>query len=466
MSTKGNSGISKSGVHRQSILDHRLFPAGIALLGAILVVLAFQFIEIFPDLSHLDVPVFSGGKTGNYYQTVERAAAVADKGHGRIRNVATEGSIDNTERLAAYDCGGAFALVQDGLPWKEGMELVARLTSPETVFFLGPGADSISSIGQLSGKRIGIGPKGSGTAHLAESLFKTPQLGGLKVTISYHGSEEQLELLKKGELDLGMFVISEYSSFMDRAVREYGMRIASFRQCESVARRLPFLKSGYLRMGFYDPVKNLPSSDRGVLMVDTLIVSNGKASRSQVMGVLSVFSGLFPGLVGYNRNADNQTGLPESPAARDFFNNQGPEVLDRYAPVLMDYIPVSGLVQLAMAVSVFFNMLGLGNRFRLWRIDANRVSLEGDIKEYFGESMLPEEIENLEPQESHREESQMLWLGSMVERLEVLVKRCRSQSQSMLVPMGAEMAYRYQEELISRNLLILKTYRQRLRLQA
>jgi hypothetical protein len=458
-------GNAKDGAYRQSILDHRFFPAGIALLAAILVVLVFQYIEIFPDLSHLDVPVYSGGKSGNYFQTVERAAAVAKKGRGQIRNISTEGSIDNINRLAAHD-GGAFALVQDGLPWKEGMELVARLTSPETVFFLGPGADRISSIGDLSGKRIGIGPKGSGTAYLAESLFKTPQLAGLRVTLSYHATEEQLDLLRKGGLDLGMFVISEYSSFMDRAVRDQGMQIASFRQCESISRRLHFLGSGFVRVGFYDPVKNLPAVDREVLKVDTLIVSNGSASRSEVMGVLSVFRELFPGLVGYNRNADNQTGLPESQAARDFINNQGPELLDRYAPVLMDYIPVSGIVQLAMAVSVFFNMLGLGNRFRLWRIDANRVSLEGEIKEYFGEALLPEEIEKMEPRESHRSEGAMARLGALVARLDSLVKRCRTQSQSMLVPMGAEMAYRYQEELISRNLVTLKTYRQRLSLSS
>ncbi len=445
-----------------SIFDSRYFPAGIALAAAVLVVAAFQFIEIFPDMSHLDARIYSGVKTGNYFRTAEKAAARAAGERGRIRNISTAGSIDNIARLAADHGRGSFALVQDGLPWSREMELVARLTMPETVFFLGPRAGAVTSIGDMAGLRIGIGPRGSGTAYLAESIFNTPRLKSMKVRLSNHTADEQLALLKNGGLDLGIFVISEYSDFIEKALCDDGMQIAGFRQSESIARRLPFLRSGFIRIGFYDPVKNIPPSDRQVLQVDTLLVSNGRARRSQVMGMLTVMSGIFPGLVAYNRNADNLTGLTISPAASDYFGNQGPEILDRYAPLLMDYIPVSGLVQLAMAVSVFFNILGLGNRFRLWRIDANRVALEGDMKEYFGDSVLPEEIETLRPLESHRTGAERERLESLIERFDRLVRRCRKQSQSMLVPMGAEMAYRYQEELAGKNLVMMKMYRQRL----
>jgi hypothetical protein len=269
-------------------------------------------------------------------------------------------------------------------------------------------------------------------------------------------------MLAEGKIDLGVFVISEKSAFMEKAVREMGMQIAGLRQCESISMRLPFLRAEYIAEGLYDPVRNLPPSRKKVLKVDTLIVSNGKASRSEVIGVLGVFGEIYPNLVNYNRAVTNYTGLREAPGARDFFNNQGPEILDRYAPRLMDIVPLGSLVQMAMAISIFFNLLGVGNRFFLWRIDANRFAMENLVREFFGAGLLPDEIAALEPMEAHRGAGAREKLDAIVAHLASLEARCRKQSQSMLVPMGAEMAYRYQEEIIRKNIVALKMYRARL----
>ena len=53
-------------------------------------------------------------------------------------------------------------------------------------------------------------------------------------------------------------------------------------------------------------------------------------------------------------------------------------------------------------------------------------------------------------------------IDGAVERLARLSERCRRQSMSMLVPMGQEMAYRYQETLIANLLFALRIYRNRL----
>ena len=50
----------------------------------------------------------------------------------------------------------------------------------------------------------------------------------------------------------------------------------------------------------------------------------------------------------------------------------------------------------------------------------------------------------------------------MIEDLVVLSKRVRKQSLSMLVPMGQEMAYRYQEQLVADLLDALRVFRGRL----
>ena len=49
----------------------------------------------------------------------------------------------------------------------------------------------------------------------------------------------------------------------------------------------------------------------------------------------------------------------------------------------------------------------------------------------------------------------------VIRELEALAARSRSQSLSMLVPMGGEMAYRYQENLVHETLAVLRAFRAR-----
>ena len=51
---------------------------------------------------------------------------------------------------------------------------------------------------------------------------------------------------------------------------------------------------------------------------------------------------------------------------------------------------------------------------------------------------------------------------ALIARLQALSERCHRQSLSILVPMGAEMFYRYQESLIGELLYALRLYRERL----
>ncbi len=442
-----------------SIFDNIYFKIAMGFLSACLAIGLLFLIDFVPSLSHLNIRIYSGATSGNYYQVVSRADEIAKKKRGSIHNISTKGSIDNIRQLTAAGEGGRFALVQNGLPWGKGQELVAHLTSPETVFFLGAGADRVRSFSDLKSYRIGIGPRGSGTAHLAERIFSLPALKSLGVVLSYHDSDEQVRLLAERKLDLGVFVISEASGFIEKAVCERGLQIASIRQSESISQRLPFLRPGLIREGLFDPVKNLPSEDKHVLKIDTLLVHDGGARRSQVIGLLSVMNELNPGFINYNRSISNMTGLPQSSAARDYFTNEGPEILDRYAPRLMDFLPLSSLVQLVMVVSVFFNAMGVANRYRLWRIDANRLSIENDIVAFFGTGLLPGEIAAMKPRDDHKTDQAQRELKYIIGRLQTLEARCRKQSTSMLVPMGTEMAYRYQEDIISKNLISLKAYR-------
>lgn len=439
------------------------------LSAAILVVVALALIvarmDLRPNLSHVHVRLLSGPTEGNYHAMAGSLAAAAAKKRGRIENVASAGSMENLDRLAAAAkrCDVQAALVQAGvpLPTSVELELYGRLAKAESIFFLGKSADAIKDFGQLAKMRIGVGPEGSGTARVAHRIFESRELAGLGVTLSHHGNAEQLELVEKGALDLAVFVMDEDAAFIVSAVRDRGLQIADLAHADVIARRFPFLRHGRIGAGQYDAVRMFPPSDRRVLRVDTLVVGNGCARRSQVMGLMTALASVFPDFVRHNKETPNASGLEIAPAAKGFLDNGGPELLDEYLPRVSDVMPPSNWVHLVMAVSVIFNFMGIGNRFALWRIDAARVRVERDMAAWFGPAATLGDIARMEPSGDLLSPKLGAEIDRMIADLNAISARSRKVSLSVLAPMGGEMAYRYQESIIHETIAVLRAFRDR-----
>jgi hypothetical protein len=72
------------------------------------------------------------------------------------------------------------------------------------------------------------------------------------------------------------------------------------------------------------------------------------------------------------------------------------------------------------------------------------------------------EIATANPEMHRRTPETRAQVDRLIERLGELLTRCREHSLSVLVPMGQEMSYRYQEELIVELLQALRQYRTKL----
>jgi TRAP-type uncharacterized transport system substrate-binding protein len=434
------------------------------LIGALAVLAAvLARLNLQPNLTRVKVAVLSGSEGGNYYAIVARLAAEARKNGGHIENMVTHGSVDNIGRLAAarQTCRTQFALAQDGLDWPPGLELVARLPRSESVFFLGRDADRIRTLTDLRGFRIGIGPEGSGTARLARQLLESRDLASLGLRLTHHHLDEQLSLLQGGTLDLGVLVMDEDAVMVEKAVRDRGLAILSFPQADVIVRRLPRVRAGRIGAGQYDLVRMLPPTDKTVLQVDALVVGNGCARRSTTTGLLTLLAREFPDLLRRNQDTANSTGLPLTPAAQHFFESGGPDFVTQHVPWAVDVMPFSNWVYAVTAVSVLFNLMGLWGRFRLSRIDAQRVRAEARLAALFGPGITAAEIARLAPTPEHCAVGHRAEVTDLVATLETLRARCRQESRSWAADMGQEMPYRYQEHLMAELLDGLRSFRAR-----
>src|SRR5215831_4954395 len=185
-----------------------------ALLGCLLVLIGLLVVwaDRTPTLSSLRVAILSGSARGNYYAIVNTLAAEARQQQGQIDNLVSAGSVENIARLLAAQssCTIHFALVQD--------------------------ADRIRELTDLRGKRIGIGPIGSGTEHVVRQVLAP--FTNLNLQVSTPTIEAQLTQLAAGELDLGAMVIDEDAALLTEAVRDRQLQILNIPSADVLARRL------------------------------------------------------------------------------------------------------------------------------------------------------------------------------------------------------------------------------------
>src|SRR4029453_8051139 len=124
-------------------------------------------------------------------------------------------------------------------------------------------------------------------------------------------------------------------------------------------------------------------------------------------------------------------------------------------------MPTARWLQLIFAFSLLFGAQAVWHRFRLWRVDARRSEIESEVAGLFEPGVTVSDIADMTPDARHPGPATREKLDALTSELGDLADRCRRQWLSFMVPMGQEMAYRYQESLIADLVHALKTFRAR-----
>ncbi len=221
-----------------------------------------------------------------YYDIGRTLCSVVDltrREHGiRCSVESTPGSIYNLKHLDRWDLD--FALAQSdahyaayagegdwqGRPFRRLRSVMSLY--PEVLTLMAPAVWTIGSIDDLKGKRINIGPQGSGTRatwdNLQGELKWTKE--DLKMTVEIR-PDQAGELLCSGELDANLLMVGHPSPIVKADLARCGLRFVPV-QGPAVARLLaerPYYAADTIRAGIYGLANDVPTFGARATLVTT-----------------------------------------------------------------------------------------------------------------------------------------------------------------------------------------------------
>lgn len=225
--------------------------------------------------------IASGGQNGAYYRYAQKYAEELRSDGLSVEVRETAGSVENLRLLGQDDSGVSVAIVQGGvasaLDHEKFQALGSLYREPLWVFYRGD--KRLDRISQLAGKRIAIGPAGSGTHAIAMQLLKvnglaesqSAQESSRTVVVEQDVASASAALLK-GELDAAFMVAAFEADYLQRLLNDRSVKLLNFDQQEAYHRRFPFLAPVTLPKGMVSLGQNVPDHDVALLAPTAMLV--------------------------------------------------------------------------------------------------------------------------------------------------------------------------------------------------
>ena len=233
----------------------------VLLLIALVVWVSFRFVRPAP----LDTIVIASGPEGSSFRTTaDKYRKIIERSGVKVKILTSQGGLDNLQKLANPGTNVDVGFVQGGLTDGvniEGLKSLGSLFTQPLIIFYRSGRP-IDQLSQLRGKRLAIGPEGSGTHSLAMKLLKANGIDVKPTVLLELGGEDAAMALTKGQADAAFLMgDSATAAVMRGLMTTSGIRLLSFTQADGYLRRFSFLSKLTLPRGAIDLGKNVPAQD-------------------------------------------------------------------------------------------------------------------------------------------------------------------------------------------------------------
>jgi TRAP-type uncharacterized transport system substrate-binding protein len=236
--------------------------APFAIIAGMSVILLGAGVFIIETLPPRTIVMATGAEGGANYELGVRYREILVQAGVNVQLLPTSGGLENLARLRDPKSGVGVGFIQGGTTSKKESP---DLESLGTVFYEPLWLFYRSEIGggiqALRGRRLSIGPEGSGGRALALELVKRTKIDSIIGELLGFAPQVAAEKLIAGDIDAAFIVTAWDSPVVQRLITAEGIEVASFPRADAYVALYPFLNKLVLPTGVADLSMNRPPAD-------------------------------------------------------------------------------------------------------------------------------------------------------------------------------------------------------------
>src|SRR5215475_14815305 len=271
----------------------------IAVTAGAIVSAAVFLLSTMPPRS---IAMATGPVGGVYYEIGKQYQALLARTGVELKLVATAGSVENLALLRDSHSGVSIALVQGGSVGKASSELESLGTlfyEPLWIFHRG-GLEG-GTLSALRGRKVSIGPVGSGSHALLLQLLKRNEIDQDVGKLLALPPQEAADKLLAGEIDAAAMLTSWDAPVVQQLIADERIELFNMARADAYVALYPFLSKVTVPRGVGDLAKDLPPADVTVFETKASLVVRKDVNPAIQYLLLSTATQLHSGVGMFHR---------------------------------------------------------------------------------------------------------------------------------------------------------------------
>jgi ABC-type nitrate/sulfonate/bicarbonate transport system substrate-binding protein len=306
------------------------------------------------------IRIATGAENGAYHAFAKQYAQLLARDGLTLEVVPTAGTVDNLALLRRGDV--SLALVQGGCASEADRLELQSLGSLflEAVWVFTPRTAPIRRLNELTGKRVAVGPVGSGTQLLAKQLLRANGVHESNATFIHVDTSDVGGSLVRGELDAAIVVASAEAPIVHALAERPELELLDLERTGAYGRVFPFLTPLTLDEGVLNLERNIPPRETRLVGTAASLAARHDLHPALIPALLDAATRVHQtgGLLEETQQfpSANLADLPVNADASRYIRN-GPSLLYRWVPygtaVVLDRLKVLLLPLVALLLPLF-----------------------------------------------------------------------------------------------------------------
>jgi TRAP-type uncharacterized transport system substrate-binding protein len=359
--------------------------APVLLTALISIVIAYHLTP--PDT----LTMSTGFERGTYANFGERYKKILVREKVRLELVPSSGSVENLKRLGDTSLRVDAGFVQDGTSspseTKNLVSLGAICYSPLWVFYRSE--ETWDDLSRLIGKKIAIGPEGSGVRKFSLDLLKASGAADPPTLLLDIPSAAANKALLEGTLDVVMIIGTEDNALVRELLYSEKIKLMSFKHAEAYTRLFPALSHIILPEGILNLSEKVPPQDIHLVATTTSLIVRQSLHPALQYLLLDAAMEIHSRAGWLNKRGEfpssKELDFPLSTSAERFYKKGRPFLLD-YLPFWVAVL-VDRLILILVPVAIILIPLMRGipwlyswrKRRKFYRWFGELKNLESDV---------------------------------------------------------------------------------------